>query len=110
MADRGAALEAEANAARLSEQAASEATRRQVARHALLVLIGDLNAAGEVLAPVLQDAERRVAVGQARDAAYRADHAEMRQVVDALATHARQARHRGEDRTRAEAEWLELTT
>ena len=109
MADRAVALDVEAGAARLRDQVAGDAIRRQLARDALVALLPGSAPLDEVLAPVLGDAERRVAAGEARDAAYRADHAELRQLTDALATHARQTRHRADDRSRAEREWLEVT-
>ena len=105
LADRTMALDAQAVAERLQSQADDEATRRRVVRDGLTRLMPELAPADDALAPVLREAERRVAIGEARDAAYRAHHMEMRQLGDALATNARQAGHRGEERDRAGRDW-----
>ena len=107
LADRTIALDAQVVAERLQSQAIGEVTRRRLVRDGLTRLMPELALVDEALVPVLREAARRVAIGEARDAAYRADHAEMRQLSDALATHARQAGHRGEERGRAEREWQE---
>lgn len=109
IAGRAAAIDAEVAAVRLRVQAVGEAARRQGARDPLLALMPGLAVSGEALAPVLHEAQRRLATGQARDAACRADQAELRQLNDAIATHARQTRHRGEDRARADQEWREVS-
>ena len=106
LADRIAALEAEAESARLREQAQAEAAGRRFAREPLLALMPGWSAGDETLSPVLREAERRRALGEAQDAAYRADHAEVRQLSEALATQARQARWREEERDRAEQDWV----
>lgn len=109
LADRVMALDAQAVAERLQSQAIGEVTRRRLVRDGLTRLMPELALVDDALVPVLREAERRVTIGEARDAAYRADHAEMRQLTDSLATHARQAGHRGEDRDRAERDWREAT-
>ena len=110
LADRTVALDAQAVAERLQSQAVGEATRRRVVRDGLTRLMPELAPVDDALVPVLREAERRVTIGEARDAAYRADHTEMRQLTDALATHARQAGHRGEERDRAEREWRDAAS
>lgn len=109
IADRAAALDAQALAMRSRAQATEDIARRQAARSALAQLMPDLAGTDASLAPALHEGERRMAAGEARDAAYRADHAQMRQLTDALATHARQTRHRTDERTRAEGEWREAS-
>lgn len=110
LADRTAALDAHAVAERLQSQAEGEATRRRGVRDALARLMPDFTAIDDAVLPVLHEAERRVMIGTARDAAYRADHSEMRQLTDALAAHARQSANRGDDRDRVEREWRDAAT
>ena len=108
LADRNAALDANAYARERAEAAADQAEQRRSVRTVLLAVMPDFATADELLAPVLGEAERRRAAGELRDLDYRAAHAEMRQFNEALATQVRSERHRVADRDRALQEWHDV--
>jgi uncharacterized protein YhaN len=108
LADRVLALEAAQVADRLGRQAEAEAARRQAGRAALLRLMPGPGGDDELLAPLLIEAERRRAEGEARDQAYRQDHAEVRQLSEALAAQGRLGRRQAEEIQRIEGEWRDL--
>jgi len=110
LADRTLAIETAEQAARLSAQAEAEGARKTASRTALLQAMPDWQPSDDCLAPVLAEAERRRAAGEAQALAYRQDHAEMRQLTDTLADLTRANRRRGDDRIRIEGEWRDVQT
>ncbi len=108
LADRATALEAQRRAQQVLDEAIAQTARRRTAREALLARMPDVAIAGDGLAPVLQEGERRRAAGEQQDAEHRARQAELKQVTEALANQARHTRRHTEDRQRAEQAWQEI--
>jgi len=108
LADRALAGQAADAAARLVLQAEMEGARVRHACATLRQTMPDLAGDGDLLSPLLIEGERRRAEGEARDAAYRQDHAEVRQLTDALTTQARLGRRHGDEIRRIEEEWRDL--
>lgn len=108
LADRALALEAAEAAGRLGRQAEAEAARRAAGRAALLRLMPEGGEEDGLLAPLLIEAERRRTEGEAREQAYRQDHAEVRQLTEALAAQGRLGRRLAEEIERIEGEWRDL--
>lgn len=108
LADRALALEAAEAGDRLERQAEAEGARRQAGRAALLRLMPGQGEGDGLLAPLLIEAESRRAEGEAREQAYRQDHAEVRQLTEALAAQGRVGRRLAEEVERIEGEWRDV--
>ena len=110
LADGLLAIAAAKEASRLEMQAVLEGDRRDVVRTALLRSLVGWSSPDDRLAPVLIEAERRRTVGEEQALAYARDHAEHRQLTEALAELVRSNRRRMDDRLRIEGEWRDLQT
>lgn len=108
LADRLVVMAAAREALGLEAQVSLEGGRRDDARRSLLRNLPGWSSEDDRLAPVLLEAERRRAIGEERALAYRQDHAEHRQLTEALVGLVRSNRRRTDERLRIEGEWQDL--